>query len=88
MTSTFAGFISMSKITNPNFPIGIKPLKACSVAAETVLSFMYLLLTKNNWLERFDLAISGFPITPEILISSYWYSTGKMLVATSFPYIL
>ena len=34
LTSTFVGSISISNITNPNFPIGIIPLKAFSVAHE------------------------------------------------------
>ena len=39
--------------------------------ADNVLSFTYLLFTKNNWFERFERDIDGFPITPEIFISSY-----------------
>ena len=69
-TSTLAGSIPKFNITNPNFPIVIKPLYACSVAAVNVLSFIYLLFTKNNWFDLFDLAISGFPITPVTVISS------------------
>ena len=71
LTSTFEGFILIFNTTNPYFPIGIKPLYACSVAAVNILSFIYLLFTKNNWFDLFDLAISGFPITPVISISSY-----------------
>ena len=87
-TSTLAGFISMFNTTKPNFPIGIKPLYACSVAAVKALSFMYLLFTKNNWFDLFDLAISGFPITPVIFISSYLYDTSIIPLAISFPYML
>ena len=87
-TSTLAGFIFKFNITNPNFPIGIKPLYACSVADVNVLSFIYLLLTKNSWLVLFDLAISGFPITPLISISSKLYETSIIPFAISFPYML
>ena len=38
----------MFRTTNPNFPIGINPLYACSVAADKILSFIYLLFTKNS----------------------------------------
>ena len=70
-TSTFDGGISISKTKNANFPIGSIPLNACSTADDNVLSFIYLLFTKNIWLDLFDLAIVGFPITPFIFIYSY-----------------
>ena len=70
-TSTFLGSISIFKITNPYFPIGINPLKACSVADDNTLSFIYLLFTKNNWLLLLDLEITGLPITPLTIMSSY-----------------
>ena len=71
-TSTFSGFISKFNITNPYFPIVIIPLKACSAALVKVLSFTYLLLTKNIWLALLEREIIGFPTTPVTFISSYW----------------
>ena len=69
-TSTFCGFISIFKTKKPYFPIVIKPLYPCSAALVSVLSFTYLLFTKNNWFERFERAITGFPITPVTVMSS------------------
>ena len=70
-TSTLLGFISIFNTKNPNFPIGNIPLYALSVADDNALSFIYLLLTKNIWYALFERAISGFPTTPVICISSY-----------------
>jgi len=69
-TSTFEGSISIFKIENAYFPIVSSPLNPFSIAPDNVLSFTNLLFTKNNWFDLFDLAISGFPITPEICMSS------------------
>ena len=54
----------MFKIKNPCFPIVTSPLKPCSAAPVSVLSFINLLFTKNNWFERFEREIIGLPITP------------------------
>ena len=63
-TSTLEGSISIFKIKNPYLPMVINPLNACSAAAVNPLSFIYLLFTKNSWLERLEREISGFPTTP------------------------
>ena len=67
----------MFNTKNPCLPIVTNPLKACSAALVNVLSFINLLLTKNNWLDLFERAIAGFPITPVTFISSNSYSTGN-----------
>ena len=70
-TSTFDGSISIFNIENAYLPIVSNPLNPFSIAPDKVLSFTYLLFTKNSWFDLFDLAISGFPITPVMWISSY-----------------
>ena len=70
-TSTFLGSISIFNTKNPCFPIVTNPLKACSAAPDKALSLTNLLFTKNNWLLLLDLEITGLPITPLTIMSSY-----------------
>ena len=70
-TSTLLGFISIFKTKKQNFPNGNIPLYALSAAADKDLSFINLLFTKNIWYALFERAISGFPTTPLMCMSSY-----------------